>query len=71
MRTTAAIASVEDLERKLIRSISELCGELKMPVVTEGIETPAERDAVTGAGCDLLQGYLFGKPEAEMVPPKF
>ena len=61
----------EPIRRKLIRSISELCGDLKMPVVTEGIETIAERDAVTGAGCDLLQGYLFGKPEAEMLPPKF
>lgn len=61
----------EPLRRKLIRSISELCRDLKMPVIIEGIETAAERDAVVGAGCDLLQGYLFGKPDAEMVPPKF
>ena len=61
----------EPLRRKLIRSISELCGDLKMPVVVEGIETVAERDAVLSAGCDLLQGYLFGKPESEMIPPRF
>ena len=60
----------EPLRRKLIRSISELCRDLRMPVVTEGIETAAERDAVTGAGCDLLQGYLFGKPDAEMQHPR-
>ena len=61
----------EPLRRKLIRSISELCGDLKMPVIVEGIETNAERDAILSASCDLLQGYLFGKPDAEMVPPKF
>ena len=61
----------EPLRRKLIRSISELCGDLKMPVIVEGIETNAERDAVLSASCDLLQGYLFGKPDAEMLPPRF
>lgn len=61
----------EPLRRRLIRSISELCGDLKMPVVVEGIETVAERDAVLSANCNLLQGYLFGKPEAEMLPPKY
>lgn len=64
-------ADREPLRRKLIRSISELCGDLKMPVVVEGIETVAERDAILSAGCDLLQGFLFGKPEPELLPPRF
>ena len=64
-------ADKEPLRRKLIKSISDLCTELKMLVITEGIETAAERDAVVSAGCDLLQGYLFGKPTAEPTPPKF
>jgi EAL domain-containing protein (putative c-di-GMP-specific phosphodiesterase class I) len=58
----------EPLRRKLIRSISELCRDLQMEVITEGIETAPERDAVVGAGCDLLQGYLFGRPEKIMAP---
>ena len=61
----------EPLRRKLIRSIAELCGDLKMLVVVEGIETLAERDAVVSASCDLLQGYLFGKPEPGMIPPQY
>jgi EAL domain-containing protein (putative c-di-GMP-specific phosphodiesterase class I) len=37
-------------------------------VVAEGIETPAERDTVTALGCDLIQGFLIGRPvEAEAV----
>lgn len=62
-------SDTEPLRRKLIRSISELCNELDMQVVTEGIETEAERDAILSAGCDLLQGYLFGRPEAEKKTP--
>jgi EAL domain-containing protein (putative c-di-GMP-specific phosphodiesterase class I) len=37
-------------------------------VVAEGIETPAERDTVIALGCDLIQGFLIGRPmEAEAV----
>lgn len=64
-------ADKEPLRRKLIRSISELCKELKMLVITEGIETEPERDAIVGAGCDLLQGYLFARPGPEMGPVRF
>jgi EAL domain-containing protein (putative c-di-GMP-specific phosphodiesterase class I)/CheY-like chemotaxis protein len=49
-------------KRKLVRSLIQLCQEMKVEVVCEGIETPAERDVVVSLGCDLLQGYLFAKP---------
>jgi EAL domain-containing protein (putative c-di-GMP-specific phosphodiesterase class I)/ActR/RegA family two-component response regulator len=52
----------EPTKLRLIRSMTQVCGELGMLVVAEGIETEAERDAVVEAGCDLLQGYLFAKP---------
>lgn len=48
----------------LVRSMIQVCTqELGMRVVCEGVETPAERDALEHLGADLLQGYLFGKPE--------
>ena len=31
-------------------------------VVGEGVETEGERDVLVDLGCDLLQGYLYGKP---------
>jgi predicted signal transduction protein with EAL and GGDEF domain len=31
-------------------------------VVSEGIETEAQRDALVAAGCTLIQGYLTGRP---------
>jgi EAL domain-containing protein (putative c-di-GMP-specific phosphodiesterase class I) len=50
-------------KQKLVRSVAGLCKELGMMVVGEGVETPAERDILIECGCDLLQGYLFAKPD--------
>jgi len=54
-------------KRKLVASMITLCRDMKMAVIAEGIETPAERDACVEMGCDLLQGYLFAMPA--LVPP--
>ncbi len=53
----------EPTKRKLVHSMVTLCQELGICVVAEGIELQAERDTLTELGCDLLQGYLFGRPE--------
>jgi EAL domain-containing protein (putative c-di-GMP-specific phosphodiesterase class I)/ActR/RegA family two-component response regulator len=52
----------EPTKRKLIHSMTQLCREMGMLVVAEGIETQDERDALSGLGCQLLQGYLFARP---------
>jgi EAL domain-containing protein (putative c-di-GMP-specific phosphodiesterase class I) len=58
----------EPVKQQLIRSMTTLCKELGALVVAEGIETPAERDTVVGLGCDLLQGFLLGRPmEADAI----
>jgi EAL domain-containing protein (putative c-di-GMP-specific phosphodiesterase class I) len=31
-------------------------------VVAEGIETPAQLEALLKIDCDLLQGFFFGRP---------
>jgi EAL domain-containing protein (putative c-di-GMP-specific phosphodiesterase class I)/ActR/RegA family two-component response regulator len=49
-------------KQKLIRSMTDLCHELGIQVIAEGIETSEERDTVLGLGCDLLQGFLFARP---------
>lgn len=59
----------------LVRSMLSVCKhELNMRVVCEGVETIAERDTLEWLGADLLQGYLFAKPErtfrsASIFPP--
>jgi predicted signal transduction protein with EAL and GGDEF domain len=36
-------------------------------VIAEGIETDAECEAVVGLGCQLLQGFLFARPQRELA----
>jgi diguanylate cyclase (GGDEF)-like protein len=40
-----------------------LAHELGLRVVAEGIETEGQSRFLRAHGCDLLQGYLYGKPE--------
>jgi EAL domain-containing protein (putative c-di-GMP-specific phosphodiesterase class I) len=58
-------------KERVIRSIGELCREMKIEVVAEGVEVRDERVALSGLGIDLLQGYLFAKPQKGFtkVPP--
>jgi EAL domain-containing protein (putative c-di-GMP-specific phosphodiesterase class I) len=49
-------------KRKLVASITELCRDLGILVVAEGVETEAERHVLEDLGCDLLQGFLLGRP---------
>src|SRR5581483_12029737 len=50
------------IKQKLVRSMTNLCHDMGVTVVAEGVEVPEERDAAIDAGCHLLQGYLFAKP---------
>lgn len=61
----------EPTKLRLVRSMAQLCGELGMLVVAEGIENEQERDALAEAGCDLLQGYWFAKPGPPFPVPRF
>jgi EAL domain-containing protein (putative c-di-GMP-specific phosphodiesterase class I) len=53
-------------QRALVRSMVSVCHELGQKVIAEGIENGAERDALLGMGCELLQGYFFAKPGREV-----
>lgn len=58
-------ADAEPVKQKLIASICGLCRDLGILVVAEGVETVAERETLLRLGCDLLQGYLLGRPERQ------
>jgi EAL domain-containing protein (putative c-di-GMP-specific phosphodiesterase class I) len=58
----------DSVRRKLVGSIVNLSRELGILVVGEGVETEGERDVLIDLGCDLLQGYLYGKPERKTRP---
>jgi EAL domain-containing protein (putative c-di-GMP-specific phosphodiesterase class I) len=52
----------EPVKQRIIASMTALCKEFGIMVVAEGIETEGERDTVVALGCDLLQGFLLGRP---------
>ena len=45
----------------IVRAILEMCAGLKLKVVAEGIEEPAQLSSLKDFGCDAGQGYIFGK----------
>lgn len=56
-------------QQHFVASLARTCGELGMIVVTEGVETDAERDTLLALGCDVLQGYRFGRPTPSFALP--
>jgi EAL domain-containing protein (putative c-di-GMP-specific phosphodiesterase class I) len=53
----------EPMKRRLVESIVSVSREMGIAVVAEGIETVSEKQAMTELGCDLMQGFLFRRPE--------
>jgi diguanylate cyclase (GGDEF)-like protein/PAS domain S-box-containing protein len=46
----------------IVRAILAIARSLELEVVAEGVETQAEYELLLTRGCELFQGYLFGKP---------
>ena len=46
----------------LVRTILSVAAALSLAVVAEGVETEGQRDALVALGCQMGQGYLFGRP---------
>jgi len=46
----------------VVESTIKMIKKLGMTVVAEGIETEAEVEMLRALGCDIIQGYYFGKP---------
>lgn len=48
----------------ITRAVVAMAHSLGMGVVAEGVETAAQQQCLSALGCDVLQGYLFGRPVA-------
>jgi EAL domain-containing protein (putative c-di-GMP-specific phosphodiesterase class I) len=49
-------------DRSLIHAIIAMGNTLGLKVIAEGVETELQLDFLRDAGCDEVQGFLFGKP---------
>jgi diguanylate cyclase (GGDEF)-like protein len=52
-------------DRAIVEAVIGLGRSFGLRVIAEGVETRAQRDALTALGCGAAQGYLFSRP----VPP--
>jgi diguanylate cyclase (GGDEF)-like protein len=53
--------------RNVIRAVLQLCRGLGIKACAEGVETQSQLDFLRMEGCDLIQGYLIGRPSP--TPP--
>lgn len=53
----------QDRNRKIIEAITALGHSLDLEIIAEGVETDVQLQLAREVGCDLLQGYYFGRPE--------
>jgi len=52
----------------IVRAIMQVCGDLGIDVIAEGVETPQEYIWFANQGVRLFQGYLFAKPGFQAFP---
>jgi len=57
-----SISTQEDA-LNIIKLITGMAKSLNMKTVAEGVETLEQLENLQALGCDLAQGYLFGKPQ--------
>lgn len=49
-------------DKKLVTAMINLAHSIELKVVAEGVETEAQFAFLKAAGCNLIQGYLLGRP---------
>lgn len=56
--------------RRIVQGVVEVCRDLGVQVIAEGIECSAEYQVLVDLGIELFQGYYFAKPafESFVVP---
>jgi len=55
--------STQDDALNIIKLITSMAKSLSMKTVAEGVETQEQLESLQALGCDLVQGYLFSKPQ--------
>jgi EAL domain-containing protein (putative c-di-GMP-specific phosphodiesterase class I)/ActR/RegA family two-component response regulator len=61
-RSFVGVCRIDPEAWKIVRATVSLARELGMRVVAEGIESEDLRDRLRDAGCDIGQGWFFGRP---------
>jgi len=49
-------------DKAIVTTIVAMSRSFDIEVIAEGVETDEQRQVLVDLGCELFQGYLFGKP---------
>ncbi len=52
----------DESDKALTEAIIVMAHKLGIKTIAEGVETEAQRDALSAFGCDYVQGYLYSRP---------
>lgn len=64
-RSFVAVVTSDATSRAIIKTTIDLCRNLGVSCVFEGIETEEQLEALLGLGGSVMQGYLFGRPMSQ------
>ena len=62
-RSFVSRVGAEGVDEPIVRAVLAMTGAMSLRVVAEGVETEAQRDWLRAQGCDLAQGWFYGKAE--------
>jgi len=52
--------------RRILPKLVDILHDLGASVISEGVETPEHWEIAQGAGVDMVQGFLFSRPQSEL-----
>lgn len=55
----------DEKNRTILKHTVAMLKELGMEIVIEGVETKEQVEVLAQLGCDIVQGFYYGRPEAE------
>ncbi|KGT89154.1 hypothetical protein NG99_20220 [Erwinia typographi] len=66
-RSFIQLLGIQEQADTIVSSVIKLGHSLGLSVTAEGVETEQQRQALSAAGCDKLQGFLLSRPQPAEV----
>jgi EAL domain-containing protein (putative c-di-GMP-specific phosphodiesterase class I) len=68
-RQLVTMIGQDRVRERIVKAIVDVCRDLSIKVIGEGVETLEEARVLRDLGVTLFQGYFFARPGFESLPP--